>query len=67
MLRILLALFLIIPLPVMADHVPTQEPYGYNESVNTETGDLTISLLGSDGFEDSPPENIQFFLLWLLV
>ena len=48
MLRILLALFLLIPLPVMADHVPTQEPYGYNESVNTETGDLTISLLGSD-------------------
>ena len=50
----------------MADHVPTQE-LRYNETVNTETGDLTISLLGSDGFEDSPPENTQFFLLWLLV
>ena len=61
MLRILLALFLLIPLPVMADHVPTQEPYGYNESVNTETGDLTISLLGSDGFEDSPPEKYTIF------
>ena len=61
MLRILLALFLLIPLPVMADHVPTQEPYGYNESINTETGDLTISLLGSDGFEDSPPEKYTIF------
>ena len=61
MLRILLAIFLLIPLPVLADHVPTQEPYGYNESVNTETGDLTISLLGSDGFEDSPPEKYTIF------
>ena len=61
MLRILLAIFLLIPLPVLADHVPTQEPYGYNETVNTETGDLTISLLGSDGFEDSPPEKYTIF------
>ena len=36
--RICAALTLLIPLPVLADHVPTQEPYGYNESVNTETG-----------------------------
>ena len=61
MLRILLAIFLLIPLPVLADHVPTQEPYGYNETINTETGDLTISLLGSDGFEDSPPEKYTIF------
>ena len=61
MLRKFLAVLLLIPLPVLADHVPTQEPYGYNETVNTETGDLTISLLGSDGFEDSPPEKYTIF------
>ena len=54
-------MFLIIPIPVWADHVPTQEPYGYNESINTETGALTLSILGSDGFEDSPPEKYTIF------
>ncbi len=59
--RCALALFLFIPTPIWADHVPTQEPYGYNESVNTTTGDLTISILSSDGFEDSPPEKYTIF------
>jgi hypothetical protein len=45
----------------LADHVPTQEPYGYEQSINAETGDLTIRLLGSDGFEDSPPEKYTIF------
>ena len=61
MLRLILALFLLIPMPVLADHVPTQEPYGYEQSINAETGDLTIRLLGSDGFEDSPPEKYTIF------
>ena len=61
MLRLILALFLLIPMPVLADHVPTQEPYGYEQSINAETGDLTIRLLGSDGFEDSPPEKYNLF------
>ena len=57
----LLAAFLLITTPVLADHVPTQEPYGYEQSINPETGDLTIRLLGSDGFEDSPPEKYTIF------
>ena len=60
-LRCALAMFLMIPIPVWADHVPTQEPYGYNESINTETGALTLSILSSDGFEDSPPEKYTIF------
>ena len=60
-LRCALAIFLMIPIPVWADHVPTQEPYGYNESINTETGALTLSILSSDGFEDSPPEKYTIF------
>jgi hypothetical protein len=51
--------FLVIPIPVFGDHVPTQEPYGYQQSINAETGDLTIRLLGSDGFEDSPTRKIH--------
>ncbi len=60
-LRCALAMFLMMPIPVWADHVPTQEPYGYNESINTETGALTLSILSSDGFEDSPPEKYTIF------
>ena len=59
--RCAIALFLFIPTPIWADHVPTQEPYGYNESINTNTGDFTISILSSDGFEDSPPEKYTIF------
>ena len=54
-------MFLLVPTPLWADHVPTQEPYGYNESINTETGALTLSILSSDGFEDSPPEKYTIF------
>ena len=57
----LLAAFLLITTPVLADHVPTVETDGYEQSINAETGDLTIRLLGSDGFEDSPPEKYTIF------
>ena len=61
MLRILLALFLLIPLPVFADHVPTQPAYGQNLTTDNAAGTITIGILGSDGFEDSPPENYTIF------
>ena len=59
--RLFIICSLIYPLPVLADHVPTQEPYGYEQTINAETGDLTIRLKGSDGFEDSPPEKYTIF------
>jgi hypothetical protein len=61
MLRLLLALFLLIPMPVLADHVPTQAPYGTDASDDANEGTFTIGILGSDGFEDSPPENYTIF------
>ncbi len=64
MLRILLAIFLLIPLPVLADHVPTQEPYGYEENIVTPTDAdpyLEIKILSSDGWEDSPPNKYTIF------
>ena len=61
MLRILLAIFLLIPLPVLAYHVDTQAPYGTNASSNQADGTFTIGILGSDGAEDSPPENYTIF------
>ena len=61
MLRILLALFLLIPLPVFADHVPTQPAYGQNLTTDNAAGTITIGILGSDGFESSPPENYTIF------
>ena len=61
MLRILLAFFLLIPLPVFADHVPTQPAYGQNLTTDNAAGTITIGILGSDGFEDSPPENYTIF------
>ena len=61
MLRVLLALFLLIPLPVLADHVPTQAPYGVDASDDANAGTFTIGILGSDGFEDSPPESYTIF------
>jgi len=45
----------------MADHVPTQEPYGTNASNDPNAGTFTIGILSSDGFEDSPPENYTIF------
>ena len=64
MLRKFLAVFLLIPLPVLADHVPTQEPYGYEENIVTPTDAdpyLEIKILSSDGWEDSPPEKYTIF------
>jgi len=45
----------------MADHVPTQAPYGTNASDDANAGTFTIGILGSDGFEDSPPESYTIF------
>ena len=61
MLRLCLALFLLIPMPVLADHVPTQPAYGVDASNDVNAGTFTIGILGSDGFEDSPPENYTIF------
>ena len=57
----LLVLFLIYPSPVFADHVPTQPPYDQSIALDTSTGDLTIGIYSSDGFEDSPPEK---YTIW---
>jgi hypothetical protein len=61
MLRLLLAVLLLIPLPVLADHVPTQPAYGQNLTTDNNAGTITIGILSSDGFEDSPPENYTIF------
>ena len=45
----------------MANHVPTQAPYGTNASNDVNAGTFTIGILGSDGFEDSPPESYTIF------
>ena len=45
----------------MANHVPTQAPYGQNASNDVNAGTFTIGILGSDGFEDSPPESYTIF------
>ena len=61
-LRLLVVGLLIYPFPIaMADHVPTQEPYGTNASNDANAGTFTIGILSSDGFEDSPPENYTIF------
>ena len=64
MLRILLAIFLLIPLPVLADHVPTQPAYNQSIALDTTTGNLTIGIYTSDGFEDSPPEK---YTIWFTI
>ena len=61
MLRKFLAVLLLIPLPVLAYHVPTQAPYDTNASNDSTAGTFTIGILGSDGAEDSPPENYTIF------
>ena len=61
MLRKFLALFLLIPMPVLADHVPTQPAYGQDLTTDNNAGTITIGILGSDGWEDSPPENYTIF------
>jgi len=45
----------------MADHVPTQPAYGQDLTTDNNAGTITIGILGSDGFEDSPPENYTIF------
>ena len=45
----------------VANHVPTQAPYGTNASNDANAGTFTIGILGSDGFEDSPPESYTIF------
>jgi hypothetical protein len=58
--RICIVLFLIVPVPVFADHVPTQTPYGISIACDsdgdTTKGDITVTWQESDGFESSPPE-----------
>jgi hypothetical protein len=62
LLRIGLVLFLIYPLPIaIANHVATQAPYDTNASNDGNAGTFTIGILGSDGFEDSPPESYTIF------
>ena len=62
LLRLLVVGLLIYPLPIaIADHVPTQAPYGTNASNDVNAGTFTIGILGSDGFEDSPPESYTIF------
>jgi hypothetical protein len=60
MLRLCLAIFLLIPTPALADHVPTQTPYDISIACDadgdTTKGDITVTWQESDGFEDSPPE-----------
>jgi len=60
LLRLCLALFLLIPTPVFADHVPTQTPYDISVACDTDgettKGDITVTWQESDGFESSPPE-----------
>ena len=62
--RLLLALFLLVPTPVFADHVPTQPAYNQSITLDTTTGDLTIGIYTSDGFEDSPPEK---YTIWFTI
>jgi len=59
--RLCIVAFLIIPFPVLADHVPTQPAYGQDLTTDNNAGTITIGILGSDGWEDSPPENYTIF------
>ena len=59
--RLCIVAFLVIPFPVLADHVPTQPPYNQSIAIDTTTGDITIGIYTSDGWEDSPPEKYTIF------
>ena len=59
--RLVFVLCLICPQIAYADHVPTQPPYNQSIELDTSTGDLTIGIYSSDGFEDSPPEKYTIF------
>ena len=62
--RLAVVFALIIPIPVFADHVPTQPPYNQSIALDTSTGDLTVGIYSSDGFEDSPPEK---YTIWFTI
>jgi len=49
---------------VFADHVPTQPPYDQSLALDSSTGDLTVGIYSSDGFEDSPPEK---YTIWFTI
>ena len=53
-----------MPLKALADHVPTQPAYNQSIALDTTTGDLTIGIYTSDGFEDSPPEK---YTIWFTI
>ena len=59
--RLGLVIFLVVPVPVFAYHVTTQAPYNQSLAIDTTTGDITIGIFTSDGFEDSPPEKYTIF------
>ena len=59
--RLFLVGLLFYPMPIFADHVPTQPPYDQSIALDTSTGDLTVGIYSSDGFEDSPPEKYTIF------
>jgi hypothetical protein len=59
--RLCIVAFLVIPFPVLADHVPTQPPYNQSIEIDTTNGDIKIGIYTSDGFEDSPPEKYTIF------
>ena len=59
--RLGLVIFLVVPVPVFAYHVTTQAPYQQSLAIDTETGDITIGIQTSDGFEDSPAEKYTIF------
>ena len=59
--RLGLVIFLVVPVPVFAYHVTTQAPYNQSLAIDTETGDITIGIQTSDGFEDSPAEKYTIF------
>ena len=46
---------------MFADHVPTQPPYDQSLALDSTTGDLTVGIYSSDGFEDSPPTKYTIF------
>ena len=60
----LVILLVFMPLKALADHVPTQPAYNQSIALDTTTGDLTIGIYTSDGFEDSPPEK---YTIWFTI
>jgi len=56
MLRLCLALFLLIPIPALAYHVPTQAPSNLTLTVDYENGTVKADWNASDQMEDYPAE-----------